>query len=858
MAEVKGRLQESQKEENGRAMQTADYSFLLNLLRFLTPTAAAYLLASCAASQVSSGSPQETALPLEATATEVSNLPSSQAELFKVFAAHQIETDHRLSTLELSSSGEGAALSAEKLGQIDTLVNKLFELSQEGTISNFSADAMRVDQGGLGQAAVVEDTLVFDFGRKGTAGMFLVNSETGNKAYYLSNNGETATQIIFLIKYKDGTSQAFFDPKQVSEILENTDPEAIQSTSWTGVFQRPAIMGDNPADNFFATTIEIAGNGENRSFIYEIVEYNGKDLALAVLDPGTLDLGSFRVDPSTPDQVPFGNKFLAKLFPHSTPVAEDPVVVESQPAPVAESTLTAEATPTQSAEQIEQSIMDQFVSGPLYDQYIADNQIPEQAATAFYEEYPGADGEPFAVVTMKVDPNSLSKEQKALNIPQRDYLVVKTADGQIEFKLLPANLQLETFSQSAVEFTLSKEYQQGLQDYLNAMGLQEEDVTITEEVKVINGQEYKFLVTIPDQAKLTPDLPLIADFYELGTPFMIAKKEENGEWIWRHRSILADLFKFKGINFGFTYRMKNNQYRKGEIAPDDLLASISAIITPEDNFYQPFIFNPQPTKWSIIDEYINFLNRYPGVISGAPHLYFASGANDEYPHTSQDKQELISRTKQIVAKYGHIIKTWDINELFNENGSLRNPKALENARAVIQTIRDTDPTAIVLINDWAMESQPGKDTALYNFVTQLMNEGLLKEGDIIGYQGHNGINYQSNPEQFARWFDKYATLGFKLRITEADFIDANGSLVDETKKARIIMDYYLAGKILEQKFGHSVLDGIIMWGSTDNSSWYEDENRSGGYPLLLNNNGDPHLSWYLIANELWSEFNNSK
>jgi len=164
-------------------------------------------------------------------------------------------------------------------------------------------------------------------------------------------------------------------------------------------------------------------------------------------------------------------------------------------APVVEPTPTAEATPTQSAEQIEQSIMDQFVSGPLYDQYIADNQIPEQAATAFYEEYKGADGEPFSVVTMKVDPNSLSEEQKALNIPQRDYLVVKTADGQIEFKLLPANLQLETFSQSAVEFTLTKEYQKGLQDYLNAMGLREEDVTITEEVKVINGQEHRFLVT---------------------------------------------------------------------------------------------------------------------------------------------------------------------------------------------------------------------------------------------------------------------------------------------------------------------------------------------------------------------------
>lgn len=187
-----------------------------------------------------------------------------------------------------------------------------------------------------------------------------------------------------------------------------------------------------------------------------------------------------------------------------TPTA--PVNTPTQfPSPTEEPTQcqqTAEPTPTQSSDQIQQSIMDQFVNDPLYDQFIQENQIPEQAVTASYHEYLGVDGDSFAGATIKVDPNSLSEEQKALNIPQRDYLVFKTDDGWIEFKLLPVGLQLETFSKSAVEFILSKEYQQGLQDYLDTMKLEEKQVVTNLETRVVNGVKHLFILVSPDYSKL--------------------------------------------------------------------------------------------------------------------------------------------------------------------------------------------------------------------------------------------------------------------------------------------------------------------------------------------------------------------
>ena len=381
--------------------------------------------------------------------------------------------------------------------------------------------------------------------------------------------------------------------------------------------------------------------------------------------------------------------------------------------------------------------------------------------------------------------------------------------------------------------------------FINAM--QEAGITIDQSLllsqlenpqnfKVINVDEKKYIFS----TFTTTDQKMF--------PVLVAEQKENGEWTWQDRSINADLFQANGVLFGFTYRMKDNPYRKSVRAPDDLVAASSHIVTPEDNFYQPFIFNPTPPKWEVIQEYLDFINKYD-LVSGAPHLYYAGNES-----TSQDKQELISITQQIIARCKGTINFWDINELFNENGSLRDPNALENAKAVIKTIRDNDANATIIINDWGMDWQPLKDKALYEFVKQLLADGLIKQGDIIGYQGHNGVGDNSTPEQFADWFDKYAKLGLNLRITEADIADVKSiSQSNETKKAELILMYYRAGKILEGKYHRKILDAIIMWGSTNNSSWYIDEGISGEYPLLLDNEGNPYLSWYLIAQQLFQD-----
>jgi GH35 family endo-1,4-beta-xylanase len=65
--------------------------------------------------------------------------------------------------------------------------------------------------------------------------------------------------------------------------------------------------------------------------------------------------------------------------------------------------------------------------------------------------------------------------------------------------------------------------------------------------------------------------------------------------------------------------------------------------------------------------------------------------------------------------------------------------------------------------------------------------------------------------------------------------------------------YYRAGKLLEERFGRKVLDALTIWGSTNNSSWLIYLGREGEYPLLLDDKGNPFLSWYLIGKALLSD-----
>ncbi|MCJ7434631.1 MAG: endo-1,4-beta-xylanase, partial [Anaerolineales bacterium] len=58
---------------------------------------------------------------------------------------------------------------------------------------------------------------------------------------------------------------------------------------------------------------------------------------------------------------------------------------------------------------------------------------------------------------------------------------------------------------------------------------------------------------------------------------------------------------------------------------------------------------------------------------------------------------------------------------------------------------------------------------------------------------------------------------------------------------------------LNKSNSRNVVDSIIVWGTTNNSSWARDINIEGTYPLLLNDDGTPELTYYLVSANILRE-----
>jgi len=328
---------------------------------------------------------------------------------------------------------------------------------------------------------------------------------------------------------------------------------------------------------------------------------------------------------------------------------------------------------------------------------------------------------------------------------------------------------------------------------------------------------------------------------------------KNGKW--NARSVIGELFLAKEILFGFPYNMEYNPFHRKIIRPlDDIVGEYSKISFPEDSFYQGFTFKDIDTgsnpNWTEIDKYLAFIRKY-SLDGGSPHIYWVT---TDYRYTADNPQLLEVRTRLIVEHCKNDIHAWTINEIINDSGKPKSVNAINNARLVIKTIRDTDPTAKIVMNDAGQEWSPQKDKAYFNFIKQLFDEGLLREGDIIGNQAHNGLLYDKSPQQIANWFEKYAKLGLNLRFTEADVFHVTKlSNSNETEKAKIFLTYYQAGMILDKQFGRPVLNAFIIFGSTNSSSWLRDMEIYEEYPVILDDNGNPLLSYYLIVKKLFAD-----
>lgn len=177
-----------------------------------------------------------------------------------------------------------------------------------------------------------------------------------------------------------------------------------------------------------------------------------------------------------------------------------------------------------------------------------------------------------------------------------------------------------------------------------------------------------------------------------------------------------------------------------------------------------------------------------------------------------DRDALAARVNAHIADVGRTLAgrviDWDVvNEPFNNNDLL---KILgEDVMADwFRAAHAADPNARLYLNETSVPtSSPGdiRYTALYERVKRIQDAGAPIHG--VGMQAHFGMTIQP-PAALLSIYDRFATLGIPVRITELDI-----DMTDEELQADYFRDFLTAS------YSHPNVNGIMLWGFWEGQHW---------------------------------------
>ncbi len=281
----------------------------------------------------------------------------------------------------------------------------------------------------------------------------------------------------------------------------------------------------------------------------------------------------------------------------------------------------------------------------------------------------------------------------------------------------------------------------------------------------------------------------------------------------------------------------------------------------------------EPTQgvfdWSGADNLVNFAETNRARVRGHTLLWhnqlptwLTTGVGNGTITTSQLWSLLEEHIFTEVGRYRGKIWQWDVaNEFFMDS----NPSGINPNDFWIQALGPTvipqafkwaheaDRGALLFYNDYNIAGEDGsnaKSDAVFAWVQQMLDQDVPIMG--IGNQGHLDTQFGFSGQRFQADLERYASLGLKVAITEADVRTFVNSATEQvpTDNLALFAQPYEFGQMIKAAIAVPNVISFTVWGFTDADSWVPGFFIGEGYATIYDVNQNPKPAYFELQQDL--------